>query len=282
LQGYKIGENMHGAGYDWRLGPMGHMQAEAPGGYFAKLKLLIEGTVTKNKAKAHLITHSLGGPTTLAFLNQQDPWWIESHIETYIPLSSPWVGGARMTMTEVGGDNLGEPIPHDYLRPVQQEAESGTFIMSYGEAWEARDPMVVTPSRNYSVAEIPEMLETLGLSQTQALYQNGAKKGLLAALLKPPTVPTHVIYSNGKDTPYRFIYDEDFSHNYDKAPTSQLMGDGDGTVNLESLKYAERNWPSTVNATYFMKPDLVHADTVHDPVILGRIIDIIQGRISTA
>ena len=267
---------MHGAGYDWRLGPMGHLQPEAPGGYFAKLKRLIETTVARNKAKAHLITHSLGGPTALAFLNQQDQAWIESHIATYIPLSSPWVGGARMTMTEIGGDNLGEPIPHDYLRPVQQEAESGTFIMPYGEAWQARDPMVVTPSRNYTVAEIPEMLETLGLSQTRALYVNGGQKGLLAAQLKPPTCPTHVIYSNGKDTPYRFFYDKDFGHGYDEAPARQLMGDGDGTVNLESLQFAERNWPSSVNATFYMQKDLVHADTISNPVILGRIIDIIR------
>jgi len=38
-------------------------------GYFSKLKALIEKTVDANKAKAHLVTHSLGGPTILAFLN---------------------------------------------------------------------------------------------------------------------------------------------------------------------------------------------------------------------
>lgn len=37
-----------------------------------------------------------------------------------------------MALTEVGGDNLGEPIPHDYLRSVQQQAESGVFILPYG------------------------------------------------------------------------------------------------------------------------------------------------------
>ena len=50
-------------------------------------------------------------------------------------VAGPWIGGASMAKTEVGGDNLGEPIPHDYLRPVQQEAESGVFIMPYGDGW---------------------------------------------------------------------------------------------------------------------------------------------------
>ena len=30
---YRIGHDLHGAGYDWRLGPMGHTQTTAPGGY---------------------------------------------------------------------------------------------------------------------------------------------------------------------------------------------------------------------------------------------------------
>jgi len=206
-----------------------------------------------------------------------------------------------MAMTEVGGDNLGEPIPHDYLRPVQQQAESGTFIMPFGAAWEATDPMVVTPSKNYSVpttmmsasvcanllshssffwlkvAELPDMFQDLGLSQTHALYAQGMAKGLLAGQLKPPTVPTHVIYSNGIKTPYRFVYKKDFSSDYDAAPDESINGDGDGTVNLLSLEWAQHNWSSDVNATYFMIPNLVHADTVKSPLAFAKIIDIITG-----
>ena len=42
--GYTVGKDLHGAGYDWRLGPLGHTQRSAPGGYYAKLKSLVEGT----------------------------------------------------------------------------------------------------------------------------------------------------------------------------------------------------------------------------------------------
>jgi hypothetical protein len=77
--GYTVGQDLHGAGYDWRLGPLGHTQAAAPGGFFEKLRALIEGTVANNTAKAHIVTHSLGGPTTLAFLHAQ----VRSHTSNH-------------------------------------------------------------------------------------------------------------------------------------------------------------------------------------------------------
>merc|ERR1711907_223350 len=49
--GYTVGVDLHGAGYDWRLGPLGHSQETAPGGYYAKLKALIEKTVAKKFCK---------------------------------------------------------------------------------------------------------------------------------------------------------------------------------------------------------------------------------------
>ena len=65
--GYEAGINMHAAPYDWRKAPDGHAT-----GMYPKLKALLEDTVARNGKPAHVITHSLGGPTALGFLNLQN------------------------------------------------------------------------------------------------------------------------------------------------------------------------------------------------------------------
>ena len=38
--------------------------------------------------------------------------WCAKYVASFVPISSPWAGAASMLLTEVGGDNLGYPIPH--------------------------------------------------------------------------------------------------------------------------------------------------------------------------
>lgn len=178
-----------------------------------------------------------------------------------------------MAKTEVGGDNLGEPIPHDYLKQVQQEAESGVFIMPYGPSW-GQDPMVQTPSQNYSVSELPSMFADLNLTQTGDLYDALQKKGLIAAQLDPPRVITHVMYSTGVDTELGFVYDTDFKGTTDVAPSKTVMGDGDGTVNLPSLQWAEHSW-NGANFTLFHIKGIKHADTVKNAQFIARVASIV-------
>lgn len=306
--GYVAGQNLHGAGFDWRLGPLGHAQPGTepsdPGGFYAKLKALVEGTVARNNGtKAVIVTHSLGGPTILAFLHWAGAAWVDAHVGSFVPISSPWAGAARMALTEVGGDNLGIPVvPHDYLKPVQQAAESGVFLLPAGDAaWGGgaapAPPIVSTPSRNYTVGEIPDMLRDLGLNETAALYAALAGKQLLAGQLPPPPgddLEVHQIYSTGVKTGLAFTYPHDFddpAKPTDLAPTATTEGDGDGTVNLCSLKWAEESWgPGSGTAgggeeaaaaaphlTTFVVKGVSHFDAVKDPRVLGRVLEVIRG-----
>ena len=101
--GYERGVSVHGAGYDWRLAPDG---LAAPGGYYDRLAQLIESTVIANGATAHLITHSMGGPIALAFLQSRDAAWLKSNIATYVPLSPPFGGVPSIFRTFVSGDDM--------------------------------------------------------------------------------------------------------------------------------------------------------------------------------
>merc|ERR1719265_2795302 len=107
--------------------------------------------------------------------------------------------------------------------------------------------MIQTPSKNYTVKDLPHMLRDLNLDQTYNLYAR-----LFAAQLSPPVCPTHVMYSTGVQTRRSFVYDQDFSaKENDLAPQMTIHGDGDGTVNIESLQWAEKTWGNAAEVTFF-------------------------------
>ena len=61
---------------------------ESSSGYFTKLKNLVEDTYTANgKRKITLMSHSLGCPYTLVFLNKQTKDWKDKYIFQWITLS---------------------------------------------------------------------------------------------------------------------------------------------------------------------------------------------------
>ena len=61
---------------------------ESSSGYFTKLKNLIEDTYTANgNRKITLMSHSLGCPYTLVFLNKQTKDWKDKYIFQWITLS---------------------------------------------------------------------------------------------------------------------------------------------------------------------------------------------------
>jgi lysophospholipase-3 len=132
--GYVAGADLHGAPYDWRLAPDGH---SAPGQYYTKVQALVERTFARNGNRSvHFVTHSLGGPTVLGFLNTMPQVWKDTYIASFAPISGPFGGSVAQANAFVAGDTLGVPlIPHDYLRPIQITAASGSFMMATTEAF---------------------------------------------------------------------------------------------------------------------------------------------------
>jgi len=66
----------------------------------------------------------------------------------------------------------------------------------------------------------------------------------------------------------------------DEAPASTVDGDGDGTVNLPSLMYAERAWQraNAAPASVYHVPGVAHEDTIKDERIIARIAAIITAK----
>ncbi|KAL1522707.1 hypothetical protein AB1Y20_017682 [Prymnesium parvum] len=270
-QGYTRGRDLHGAPYDWRAAPDGH---RAPGMFFEQLAQLVEATVKRNGAKASIITHSLGGPTTLAFLLSRPSGWVQDHVANFIPISAPWGGAALMALSDISGDNFGIPfVSSDYLKPVQTASASGVFLLPTSAAF-GDQTIVSAGGKNYSAKEMPILLKDLGLTEATQIYANLERLQLNADDLTAPPVRTLVITSSGVKTDERYEYADPLVPGFDKGPERIEYGDGDGTVNLVSLRFAQDGgWPSARDADrrFFEVKGVAHFDMVKEQRVLSEI-----------
>lgn len=281
--GYKVGVNLHGAPYDWRLAGDAHShRANGVGGFYADLKQLIEQTVQSNGHKAMIVSHSLGCPTMLFFFHRYvSEEWRAAHIEEWIAMAGPWMGAARQASSYMGGDTLGLPtwlIPHDYVKAVQVNASSGIWLSPNPGAWGKR-PVISTPSRNYTAADIPALVaeigQTAGGAQTLALFNKPELD--LAPLQKVPTnVRMQHWHGSGVKTPERFVFDSEIRAGFNEAATQTFYSDGDGTVNLLSLKFIE-TWPDAGSVAVRDFPDVGHLGIVQSPQVLQALEQHILG-----
>jgi lysophospholipase-3 len=57
------------------------------------MKTLVEDTFVKtNGQKVMFLTHSMGSPVTLYFLNQQTQAWKDKYVKSWISLAGCWAG----------------------------------------------------------------------------------------------------------------------------------------------------------------------------------------------
>jgi len=220
---------------------------------------------------AHLITHSLGGPAVLGFLNYVSGDWKSAHIQSFVPISPPFAGAVPMVVSDVGGDTLGVPIiPHDYLKPVQCSAPSGVYLLpTEVDGAFTDEPLAITDSKNYTTRDMPDFLADLGLDQALFSWKRLNSSGLRTAQLPPPGVPTLLLTSYGVDTPRTVQWKGTFARGYDQKPASTINGDGDGTVNVESLLWAKKAWASQPGGVQLVAVQgVTHFGMLSDPTVI--------------
>jgi lysophospholipase-3 len=270
--GYKIGENLFLAPYDWRLAGDSHARSSnGVGGFYKSLKQLIEQEVQQTRQQAVVISHSLGCPTMLFFFqNYVSEAWRRKFISSWVAMSGPFLGSSMQANAYLGGYTFGLPhwlIPHDYARPTQVNASSGTWLsphpMAFGDL-----PIVTTPLQNYTAAELPQLLDKTGNKQALALMRK-LSSDFSALQTKPSGLHVEHWYSNGVKTAEGFTYDKEISHGFNEAPVSTRYGDGDGIVNLRSLQAVERFWGQGTLTRVF--PNVSHFGMLSDARVLGNL-----------
>ena len=165
-------------------------------------------------------------------------------------------------------------------------------------------PIVFTPSRNYTAADVPELVRIIGKStwgnQTGALFDK-LREPFEELQSTPAKIRLHNWYSTGIKTGRAggrgdlvftfffdkegsvnlagegFVFDADLYDGFDKAAKETLWGDGDGLVNLLSLKQVEEVWPKTERTSSRAFPNCTHFGILSDQRVLSALAQLLSG-----
>jgi lysophospholipase-3 len=279
--GYVAGTNLYGAPYDWRLGT-DYLYTTV---WAQNFTALIEDAYTANGNQAvHLITHSMGGPTVLYFLNQKSQQWKDQYVASFVPIAGPWSGSPKALGAVVAGDNFGAEIfgmsllDRSVIANISRMSGGVMELVPnanyYNETWD----FIVTPSKGYDDEEFPQLFSDLGLQPaTTALYQHMAP---LIDSLSHPNINTYCLYGYGLETPYQYVFANDFAPGVWQE-ASQINSDnfGDGTVPLESLQLCNTWDGIQPDQTACREYDLSgHIAILTDEELLADLLNIVTGK----
>ena len=161
------------------------------------------------------------------------------------------------------------------LIPDTDTSQGGVWMSPHPKAF-GNMPIVQTPSRNFTAADVKEVVQILGKStwgnQTGALFDKlqGPYQDLQST---PSKIKLHNWYSTGIKTGEQFIFDTDLYDGFDKAAAKTVWGDGDGLVNLLSLKQVEEVWPKDAGTSTRVFPNCSHFGILKDPRMLKALAE---------
>lgn len=237
--GYRVGVNLFGAPFDWRLG------SQSDGPLYRNLTDLIETVFAKNGGKkVALVAPSFGPQVALGFLHQQTQEWKDKYISWFVADSPVWSGAPEALCALTSGFPLfgnKTGIQSRLVRGLAQALPSLFWLTpepgNDAYTYNATESLVTTPSKNYSAGDIPSLLHDIGANKHIPVlsYMKGSSSLNSLNPFNPPLVNTYVIYGYNVPTPSRFIYDKDFSRfGLPSVTPGVAHASGDGIVALRS------------------------------------------------
>ncbi|MQL69316.1 hypothetical protein Taro_001607 [Colocasia esculenta] len=233
--GYRDGEDLFGAPYDYRYGLAAPGRPSLAGTRFLDgLRALVERAASANGGRPVVILgNSLGGLLAHQLLTRSPPAWRRRFVKHFLAVAVPW-GGCVLEMEVFASGISVAGLAPLVLRAEMATYESNLWLLPSPGAFAGR-PLAVTPERNYSAMELLQFLSDVGFSEAVRPYQSRILP--MIARLDPPGVPVTCVSGTGVPTREMLVYGDGFGRD-----PEVVLGDGDGTVNMESLVAAEAAW----------------------------------------
>jgi len=233
--------------------------------YFSEIKsLIIETYRINNNEKVILVCHSMGCPTMLYFLNQQTKEWKNKYIKSLLSLAGPWAGAVKSLKVFASGDNFNIAV----VRPLTVRKEQRTFpslayLLPSQKLWESDEILIESASRNYTVSDYRQFFEDINYTIGYNMWLDVKN---LTYNMTPPGVEVHCLHGYGIDTMQKLIYKK---REFPDSQPHVLYGDGDGTVNLRSLRSClEWKGKQSQNVYYQNYSKVDHLNIVNNPAVL--------------
>ncbi|ONM20979.1 Lecithin-cholesterol acyltransferase-like 1 [Zea mays] len=245
--GYRDGDTMFGAPYDFRYAPPSPGQtSEVYSRYFKELMELVEAASERTRKKAVILGHSFGGMVALEFVRNTPPAWRSEHIERLVLVAPTLPGGFLEPVRNFasGTDILYVPATTPLATRAMWRSFESAIVNFPSPAVFGRlqAPLVVTRERNYS-ASAQDM------------------------------VPMTYISGVGNRTPLRLVF---WGDDFDAAPEAVAYGDGDGKINsISGLAFEKemRRQPEQKKQFKSIKINKAqHSTIVTDDFALHRVI----------
>ena len=208
-------------------------------GYYKALYQLIEETYEmNNRTPVTIVAHSLGGPISHYFLSHlvgED--WKHTHIKQYVSLSGVFGGCVKALKALVSGsfENLYLANVH-LLRDLTRSFPSVMLMVPYASLWNDNEVIVSSSLRSYTVRDIKALFNDSNYANGTRMYTELQN---LMDDFSPPNVTHFCFYGKTfeQDTLERVSYGEKFE---DEEKPHLQNGEGDGTVNIRSLRSCEK------------------------------------------
>lgn len=272
--GYKDGETLFGAPYDFRYGLAAKGHPSRVGTKFlGDLRDLVEVASASNGGKpVILLSHSLGGLFVLELLHRSPPSWVQKYVRHFITLSAPWGGTVEEMLTLASGYTLGLPLVDPLIvRAEQRSSESNLWLLPNPIVFGSTRALVIAPGNvSYTAKDIPQFLNDIGFPEGVSPYESRTVP-LIERLSMAPGVPMTCIVGTGVRTPETLFYGQE--RGFDGRP-DVIYGDGDGTVNMASLLALEILWKGAKGQELkvIRLPGVSHVSILKDQGALEKII----------
>ncbi|XP_075737502.1 lysosomal phospholipase A and acyltransferase-like [Rhipicephalus microplus] len=214
-----------------------------------------------------MVCHSMGCPNLRYFFSRQPQPWKDKYVRAMVTLGGAGGGAVKALKAYASGENLGvvaiNPLS---VRPEQRSTPSLAYMMPNHLYWNESEVLVKTLNRSYGLADYEAFFKDIGFTDGYEMYKD-TRSFMLDTTA--PGVEIHCLHGRNVSTIERIEYHKP---GFPDIQPEVVFGDGDGTVNIRSLRGCLRFQSGQRQAVYEKTLDNVeHMSILYDKIVIDYI-----------